>query len=145
MEIAKFATEGVKPVIKTYTNPTDQCPLIEDLVLCLLQKHDVQPRQIVLLSPYGKSKTCLGDRSQLAGLPLVDYALRHREYRPRVLFHDTISSFKGCEADVVILHDVHGQGKNLSLEDLYVACSRPRAGLFLFRGTDFQWPAAATV
>jgi hypothetical protein len=141
MEVAKFAPAGVEPVIKTYVKPGDQCPVIEDLVLALLQKHDLQPRQLLLLSPYAKPNTCLGDRSQLAGLPLVDYAQRYREPRARVLFHDTIAGFKGCEADVIILHDVHGNGPNVGLEDLYVACSRARAGLFVFRQDDFGWPS----
>ncbi len=142
MEVAQFAPEGVEPRVQTYADPAEQVPLIERLVKDLVDDHGLRPRQIVLLSPFAKANTCLAAATHVAGLQLVDYAKRYTDVRPRVLFHETIASFKGCEADVVILHDVHGTGRNVGLEDLYVACSRARAGLFVFHGNQFAWPAA---
>ena len=41
----------------------------------------------------------------------------------------TARSFKGLEADVVLLYDLSDFGRSFRLEDLYVACTRARVML----------------
>lgn len=91
----------------------------------LLQNEDVAPRQIALLGPAAKANGSLSDIDKLFGIPLVTSAEEWRDGKGVLV--TTARSFKGLEADVVILYDMHDFGRLFRREDLYVACTRARA------------------
>ena len=89
------------------------------LVRRLIEREGVNPSDIAILSPYKK-----GHREN--SFPAVDGRVRL----------STIRSFKGLEADYVILtdcvpRDTEGADSVQSLEDFYVASSRAKFALYI--------------
>lgn len=93
---------------------------VAKLVQRLIDREGVNPSDIAILSPYKK-----GHREN--SFPAVDGRVRL----------STIRSFKGLEADYVILtdcapRDTEGADSVQSLEDFYVASSRAKFALYIF-------------
>jgi hypothetical protein len=115
---AEAALIGVPPEFHLYHDRQEELRLPEQLLADLLNKEELLPAQILLLSPYRRENTCLAGCSRVAGLRLVDYGLRHTVHdETRVLLYETIPSFKGCEAECVLLHDVEGGGPAVRRSD----------------------------
>ena len=93
----------------------------------LLEREDVSPRQIALVGPAAHRTGSLADVNAIEGIPLVDDASAWQEGES--LLVTTARSFKGLEADVVVLYDLSGFSRFFTRADLYVACTRPRAAL----------------
>lgn len=86
----------------------------------------IAPSQIAILSPFTQARSSLDGQSRLSGIPLTD-SLDEWQANKGVLF-STIRSFKGLEADIVVLVDVVELGSIavFSQSDFYVACSRAK-------------------
>jgi hypothetical protein len=93
----------------------------------LLQREGVTPTQIAVIGPAAKDKGSLVDVSDVDGVPLVTSTLAWRAGGGVLV--TTARSFKGLEAEVVILYDLGGFGPLFRREDLYVACTRAKAHL----------------
>ncbi len=79
----------------------------------------------------------MADREEVCGLPLVSTVTEGTE----ALLHTTISSFKGLEADVVILADIDPSDRRCGRRVRYVAASRARHRLYVLTRGD--WLAEA--
>ena len=90
----------------------------------LLQREDVAPEQIAVIGPAAKEHSSLSGLSDIDGVPLVTSAEEWRDGAGVLV--TTARSFKGLEADVVILYDLGGFGRLFRREDLYVACTRAK-------------------
>jgi hypothetical protein len=88
-------------------------------------------RGSVILSPYKIKKSCMSKLSRTHGLALTE-DIENLNTAGCVLF-STIRAFKGLEASVVVIVDVTAidNGRETSLEELYVACTRARSRLFI--------------
>jgi superfamily I DNA/RNA helicase len=91
----------------------------------LLQREGVTPQQIAVIGPAAKDKGSLADVSDVDGVPLVTSSLSWRAGSGVLV--TTARSFKGLEADVVVLYDLGGFGHLFKREDLYVSCTRAKA------------------
>jgi hypothetical protein len=91
----------------------------------LLTREDVAPGEIAVIGPAAKRKGSLAGETSVDGVPLVTDAERWRSGDGVLV--TTARSFKGLESDVVVLYDVSDFGSLFTREDLYVACTRPRA------------------
>src|SRR5439155_989439 len=130
---AEAALTGVPPMLHPYRSRAEQVQLLEGCLHELLADKDLLPEQILLLSPYRRENTCLAGRDNLVGRQLIDFGRRQTVRGDSgVLFYETVPSFKGCETECVLLHDVAGSGPAVDLQSLYVACSRPRVALHVF-------------
>ena len=90
----------------------------------LLQRHDVAASQIAVIGPAAKKNGSLSDLTEIDGVPIVTSA---EEWRDGLgVLVTTARSFKGLEAEVVLLYDLDGFGRLFRLEDLYVACTRAK-------------------
>ena len=98
----------------------------------------VAPDTIVVLTPRSRPNSLLSGREQLGGVPLASTA----EEGSGRLLHTTISSFKGLEADVVILADIDPSDARCGRRVRYVAASRARHRLFVLTRGD--WMAEAS-
>lgn len=105
----------------------------------------VSPQEIVLLSRRRIDRSCVA-----AGLPSIPYPLQTAEnslWRPeeRALRCATISSFKGLEADAVLIVDIDDLTDIDVLSGLYVGTSRARVllSLFLSEGVREQYEGRA--
>ena len=91
----------------------------------LLQRDGVKPEQIAVIGPATKEKGSLADVSDVDGVPLVTSTLTWRAGRSVLV--TTARSFKGLEAEVVVLYDLGGFSPLFKREDLYVSCTRAKA------------------
>ena len=91
-----------------------------------VKKEGIKPSQIVVMSPFKKINSHLKHRDHFSGVSLTENLDDWREDQG-ILF-STIRSFKGLEADIVILVDIIAPGKMemFTRADLYVACSRAK-------------------
>ncbi len=90
----------------------------------LLRREGVTPQQIAVIGPAAKDKGSLADVSEIDGVPLVTSTLTWRAGGGVLV--TTARSFKGLEAEVVILYDLGGFGPLFRREDLYVSCTRAK-------------------
>lgn len=90
----------------------------------LLQREGVTPKQIAVIGPAAKDNGSLADVRDIDGVPLVTSALTWRTGGGVLV--TTARSFKGLEAEVVVLYDLGGFGALFKREDLYVSCTRAK-------------------
>ena len=98
--------------------------LVMQQLRSLLQREDVTPRQIAVIGPGAKESGSLSDLADIDGVPVVTSAEQWRDGGGVLV--TTARSFKGLEADVVLLYDLGGFGRLFRREDLYVACTRAK-------------------
>lgn len=87
-------------------------------------------RQLALIGPAALAQGALARAGDVDGIPLTTDAVEWR--RGRGILVTTASSFKGLEADVVLLYDLAGFSEPFSRAHLYVAWTRARMRLFIF-------------
>lgn len=109
--------------------PTAQAGLVAQELRTLLKAEKLDPTQIVLLGPAAKDNGSLARTDEVEGVNLITSAADWRAGRG--ILCSTARSFKGLEADVVILYDLAAISPGFSQADLYVACSRARHLLIL--------------
>jgi hypothetical protein len=95
----------------------------------LLETEKLSPRQIVLMGPAARDRGSLARMSEVSRIPIVTSAAEWRNGKG--VLCSTARSFKGLEADVVIVYDLAALGPGFTSADLYVACSRARHLLVL--------------
>jgi hypothetical protein len=120
---------GRPPKIITPKDPTAISGLIQQELRSLLNEHRLSPRQIAIIGPAGKARGPLGSVTAVDGVTLVEDARAWREGGGILV--TTARSFKGLEADVVILADFSGLGGLFTVCDLYVALTRARSHLII--------------
>lgn len=98
--------------------------LVQQELKKLLEHEDVMPRQIAIIGPAAKANGSLGNVNEISGIPLVTSAEDWRDGKG--LLVTTARSFKGLEADIVLLYDLDDFGRLFRKEDLYVACTRAK-------------------
>ncbi|MHC9420729.1 NERD domain-containing protein (plasmid) [Sphingomonas citri] len=120
---------GRPPRILTPKDPTAIAGLIQQELRSLLGEHRLSPRQIAILGPAGKARGPLARVLAVDGVPLIEDARGWREGGGILV--TTARSFKGLEADVVILANFSGLGGLFTVCDLYVALTRARSHLVI--------------
>lgn len=111
------------------TAPSQQAGLVAAELRRLLETEKLAPNQIVLLGPAAKDRGSLASTSEVAGTRIITSAADWRAGKG--VLCSTARSFKGLEADVVILYDLAALSPGFSPADLYVGCSRARHVLIL--------------
>lgn len=91
-----------------------------------VKKEHIKPSQVVVLAPSIKSKSSLHYRDHLSKISITEN-IQDWQANKGILF-STIRSFKGLEADFVILIDIPEPDTHpiFSKSDFYVACSRAK-------------------
>ena len=86
----------------------------------------LRPSQVAVLSPYKKDNSSLAGTDTLNGIPVVEDIDAWN--RGEGILFSTVRSFKGLEADAVVIMDVMEPGSKLNFTrtDFYVACSRAK-------------------
>jgi len=128
-EPSEMAPLGRPPRVITPQSPAAIGGLIQQEVRGLLRDHRLDPRQIAILGPTGKAKGPLAAVAHIDGTPLIDDASQWRQGKGVLV--TTARSFKGLEADVVVLADLPKFGALFTVSDLYVALTRARSHLII--------------
>ncbi len=123
------APTGVDVRMLRAAAPSQQAGLVANELRRLLESEKLSPRQIVLIGPAGKDRGSLRGLTEVAGTRIVASAGDWRVGKG--VLCSTARSFKGLEADVVILYDLAALSPGFTPADLYVACSRARHVLIL--------------
>jgi Nuclease-related domain/PhoH-like protein len=126
---------GDRPAINNVPSLSAMKGILLKLVEDLLRNHDLKPNSIVLIGPSGYEKGSLADVSEIGGVPLTNIFSRWHDGKGILV--TTAKSFKGLEADVVIMYDLVGFSSVFTRADLYVACTRARSHIhFLVVGKE---------
>ena len=123
----EFIEEGEKR--KTY---------IEELVKKWVVDEKISPSRIAILSPYRAEKTCLSEVSRIGSVKLVSSVEDWSDGKG--LLMTTIRSFKGLEADAIVMIDLPEPDSTpaFSSADFYVGCSRAKTVLYLVAKEAFE-------
>ena len=126
LESRTFSRAPVGPTLRIVRaqSPARHRDLVLRELKLLLKNGDVKPRQIVLIGPSGKSKGSISDVERVDRVSLTTDADTWCDGQSVLV--TTSRSFKGLEADVVVLYDLGTFGHLFRKEDLYVACTRAR-------------------
>lgn len=130
---AAFAPDGCEPKIEVISDRNLRALAIEQQLKEWLREGKLNASQIAVLSPYRPDGNgcSVGNRPKIAGQTVTNDPARWREGHG--LLVTTIRSFKGLEADAVILTDIGQPSEGpFSVADLYVACSRAKHLLTIF-------------
>jgi len=123
------APTGVDVRMLRAAAPTQQAGLVANELRRLLETEKLSPRQIVLIGPASKDRGSLKGLTEVADTRIVTSAADWRAGKG--VLCSTARSFKGLEADVVIVYDLAALSPGFTPADLYVACSRARHVLIL--------------
>ena len=124
---------GEKPSITKVANPASMKGIVAKTIENLTHHHNVSSSQIVLIGPRNRENGSLSETTHLAGVPITDQVDEWQANHGVLV--TTARSFKGLEADVVIVYDLDELADFFSLVDLYVACTRARSHVhFLVTG-----------
>lgn len=128
------APVGVDARMLRATAPGQQHGLVANELRRLLEVEKLLPTQIVLIGPATKDRGSLTSLNEVAGTRIVTSAADWRAGKG--ILCTTARSFKGLEADVVIVYDLAALSPGFTSADLYVACSRARHVLILVTHDD---------
>lgn len=116
---------GIKPEVVTLEIEYDIKKRVERYVHEWINKGKLKPHQVAILSPNKLSNCSLRGATKIKGIPLTDKIQDWKE--GKAILFSTVKSFKGLEADAIILIDVpEGESFNFKQSDYYVACSRAK-------------------
>jgi hypothetical protein len=123
------APVGVDVRMLRATASTQQAGLVANELRRMLEIEKLAPHQIVLIGPAAKERGSLQRLNEVSGTHIVTSAIDWRSGKG--VLCTTARSFKGLEADVVIVYDLAALSAGFTSADLYVACSRARHVLIL--------------
>jgi len=141
MESFDLSPNGPNPTIRSATPQVGQRRAIVRGIVNEWLIEGFKPAQIAILSPWSQDHDgcALKDLGQIANKPVVAGEIGLQKWRAaqvgageQVIFGDTIKSFKGLEADCVVISDLPCTGvAGYDVADLYVAASRAKHRLVL--------------
>ena len=131
-DVKKNALDGISPQEYNCETPKEAGKKLETLLSKLIDDQCIDKRNIVVLSDRTLEGSFLAGATKIGRFRL--YENTENSANPNAVTYKTVQSFKGLEADVVILlmhagANNNGQGKNNYLK--YVAYTRARYLLFV--------------
>ena len=122
---------GAPVIFKSFKNKQEELIQLESLLNTLINTEKIPATEIVMLSYYQQNNTCLADTETINNYKITDSP--NNAHKKQLRF-STVSSFKGLEANVVILIDVDEFVADKIMKN-YVASSRARHLLYIFKKT----------
>lgn len=124
--VRDIAPTGDATVIEVAAAGNGQAALCEKIVQEWTGRGGLKPSQVAILDPHNLHNSSLRGRKSMAGVNLTDNLDLWADNKG-ILF-STIRSFKGLEADAIVILDVPVPGslQYFNRSDLYVAASRAK-------------------
>ena len=131
-EILSFSDspQGAAVVTQTFKNALEQQKFVLDEIKSLIKEHDISASQILLMLNSPKAESCLANTTKVGRLPIQSLDNKGRMNSDSIQY-TTINTFKGLEADVVFVLDMHLISDSQRMEKLYTEASRARHKLYL--------------
>lgn len=123
VQLLPGSPEGEPPGLRRGASAPSAAGLALEEVRRLLRQ-GLRPAQVVLIGPATHERGSLASAREIDGVLLVQDAAAWR--RGDGVLVTTARSFKGLEADVVVLYDLSGFGETFTKADLYVAWTRAK-------------------
>ena len=123
LRLLEGAPEGEVPTLRRPETSREVAAAVTAELRALI-RDGVRPAQIAVLGPAGLDSGSLRGAPGVDGVALGSDAAAWR--RGEGILVSTARSFKGLEADVVVLYDLSGFGELFTRTDLYVAWTRAR-------------------
>ena len=120
--------DEVKQIV--YRNDTEQLNLIKEHWLQLVEQEGIRPDRIVVMFNSLKKDSCIGSTRKLGKYP-IEAVDRHGRLNPKAVNYTGINTFKGLEADVVMIIDTD-KVENPDYQVLYTQASRAKYLLYVF-------------
>ena len=134
---ARYAVDaGPDPEVISYATPAEMVQKVLKIIGELI-KSNVRMDDIVVLAPYKHTSSHVGLGAVVAQNPEKFTTVMSSAPGGKVRV-GTIQTFKGLEADVVILCGLDGQLPACKPANLYVGASRARSKLYLLHQSDFM-------
>lgn len=120
------APDGIETKVEVVPDATQRMHKVRQYVDEWFGHGKLKLSQIAILSPYDQSKSCLANADKIGKVNLTT-SLEHWRANDAVLF-STIRSFKGLEADAIVVTDVSNPDTDpyFTTADFYVGCSRAK-------------------
>ena len=130
------APQGVEPTVITLDLDYDIKKRVEHYINDWVKQGKLKPSQVAVLCPNKKDRSSIRDLHSVKGIKITDDIDAWRSDKG-VLF-STVKSFKGLEADAVIIIDVPIEEDSTFFKqsDYYVACSRAKHLLVVIHRKD---------
>jgi hypothetical protein len=130
------APEGSQCEVRLADTVELQQRMCGEYVARWIGKGRLKAQQIAILSPYDRTRSSLSQLTTIGKTPLTDDPLVWKA--GEAILFATIRSFKGLEADVVIMIDVASpdKGPAFTTADFYVGCSRAKHVLVILARED---------
>ncbi|MFQ6180342.1 DNA/RNA helicase domain-containing protein [Sinorhizobium meliloti] len=122
-----LAPLGRPPRVIVPPNVNALSGLVQQELRSLLSEHRLAPKQIAVLSPVQRQNSPLSHVAAVDGVPFTSDAATWRANGG--ILWSTARSFKGLEADVIVLSGFAGLSDLFTVSDLYVALTRARSHL----------------
>lgn len=122
--VFKGAPSGALPRLLRPKTLDQQKGLVMEEVRRLISQEDVRLDQLALIGSTAWKTGCLSDLMDIDGVPLVSSAEEWQDGQGILV--TTARSFKGLEADVILLYGLADFNSFFTKTDLYVACTRAR-------------------
>ncbi len=120
------APSGRPATVNVASTAQDQRQMAGQVIAEWIRGGNLSPAQMVLQTPRNREHSSFNSLKKLAGFPITE-DIDEWQAGDAILF-TTIRSFKGLEADAVILADIRYPDNlpHFTEADLYVACSRAK-------------------
>lgn len=142
-EQADYAvSDGPKPSFRKYKDSSEIPGLVQDIADDLLKRQKLTAAQIVALSPYKPSHQRCGLATLVEKHP-GKFSIDLSTGTATAIRIGTVQSFKGMEADVVILCGLDGHMPACSASNLYVGMTRARTMLYVIHHEEICFPKHA--
>lgn len=130
-EIKAFPSspEGTEVQKNQFNSPKEQQKFLKTEIFKLIHDQKIEPRQILILLNSSKEDSSISDLKEIGGLPLKSVDNKGR-LQNDAMNYSGIKTFKGLEADVVFILDLHLLDRNIYLKTLYTEASRAKHKIF---------------
>ena len=130
IRVSRFSPEGQPPLVIPYQVKSDVQKACTNILKKVVGEEGIPSSRVAILGPYTLKKSSLGNAS-LGKYNLVNDVKEWQQGKG--VWYSTIRSFKGLEADVLVLIDLEDfQEGFFERYDLFVACSRARHRLIAY-------------
>jgi superfamily I DNA/RNA helicase len=126
-EVVALGPQGRRVEVLTFSDDNGMVKELRQALHRLVTEEEVDPDDIVILTPRSAAKSVLSRVGRLGNLRLT----RNWDVGYDEVFFETIHSFKGLESPVIILTELHDELHHAVDELLYVGCSRARHHLII--------------
>ena len=128
------AVQGQPVRIVHYSSDTDQMNKIKTEWLRLVEKEEISPDKIVIMMNANKRDSCL-NRTRSFNRYRIEAVDRHGRMNRKAVNYTSINTFKGLEADVVMIIDTD-KVENPNMKVLYTQVSRAKYLLYIFKKSE---------